>query len=80
MIEQAQTIVSASANSGIRNLVYALAGYSPSTEEVIAAFKHYVRDEAKKYDESSPVSFMSNGTVFMAFQCQTGVSPGSLST
>ena len=40
MIEQAQTIVSASAKSGIRGLVYALAGYSPTTDEVIAAFKH----------------------------------------
>jgi hypothetical protein len=54
MIEQAQTIVSASAKSGIRGLVYALAGYSPSTDEVIAAFKHYVRDEAKKYEKEFP--------------------------
>lgn len=54
MIEQAQVIVSASAKSGIRGLVYALAGYSPSTDEVIAAFKHYVREEAKKYEKEFP--------------------------
>ena len=54
MIEQAQTIVSASAKSGIRNLVHALSGYSPSTDEVIAAFKHYVLEEAKKYEREFP--------------------------
>lgn len=54
MIEQAQIIVSASAKSGIRGLVYALAGYSPSTDEVIAAFRHYVREEAKKYEKEFP--------------------------
>ena len=54
MIEQAQTLVSASAKSGIRNLVYALAGYSPSTTQVIEAFKHYVREEAKKYEREFP--------------------------
>lgn len=54
MIEQAQIIVSASAKSGIRQLVYALAGYSPSTDEVIAAFKHYVQEEAKKYEKEFP--------------------------
>lgn len=54
MIEQAQTIVSASAKNGIRGLVYALAGYSPSTDEVISAFKVYVREEAKKYESEFP--------------------------
>jgi hypothetical protein len=54
MLEQAQTIVSASAKNGIRGLVYALAGYSPSTDEVVAAFKHYVREEAKKYEKEFP--------------------------
>ena len=54
MIEQAQIIVSASAKSGIRGLVYALAGYSPSTDEVISAFKLYVREEAKKYEREFP--------------------------
>ena len=40
---QAHVILGASARSGIRNLVYALAGYSPTTQEVIDAFKLYVR-------------------------------------
>jgi hypothetical protein len=54
MVEQAQILVSASAKAGIRNLVYALAGYSPSTTEVIEAFKLYVREEAKKYEREFP--------------------------
>lgn len=54
MVEQAQILVSAAAKSGIRNLVYALAGYSPSTTEVIEAFKLYVREEAKKYEREFP--------------------------
>ena len=54
MIEQAQIIIGASAKSGIRQLVYALAGYSPSTDEVIAAFKTYVQEEAKKYEKEFP--------------------------
>jgi hypothetical protein len=37
--KQAHIIVGASAKSGIKHLVYALAGYNPTTEEVIAAFK-----------------------------------------
>lgn len=54
MVEQAQILVSAAAKSGIRNLVYALSGYSPSTTEVIEAFKLYVREEAKKYEREFP--------------------------
>jgi hypothetical protein len=54
MVTQAQIIVGASAKSGIRNFVYALAGYSPSTDEVIAAFKLYVLEEAKKYEPEFP--------------------------
>ena len=54
MIEQAQIILGASAKSGIRQLVYALAGYSPTTDEVIAAFKHYVQEEARKYEPEFP--------------------------
>lgn len=54
MVRQAEIINSASAKSGIRNLVYALAGYSPSTEEVIEAFKHYVQEEARKYESEFP--------------------------
>lgn len=54
MVSQAQIIVGASAKSGIRNLVYALAGYSPTTDEVIQAFKLYVLEEAKKYEPEFP--------------------------
>lgn len=54
IVQQAHIIVGASAKSGIRHLVYALAGYNPSTEEVIAAFKLYVQEEAKKYEPEFP--------------------------
>jgi P63C domain len=54
MIQQAQIITAASAKNGIRQLVYALAGYSPSTDEVIAAFKLYVQEEARKYEPEFP--------------------------
>jgi hypothetical protein len=52
--KQAHVILSASAKSGIKGLVYALAGYSPSTEEVIAAFKLYIQEEARKYEPEFP--------------------------
>lgn len=52
--QQAHIILSASAKSGIKGLVYALAGYSPEVEEVIAAFKHYILEEAKKYEKEFP--------------------------
>jgi hypothetical protein len=51
---QAHIIVSASAKAGIKGLVYALAGYNPTAEEVIAAFKLYVQEEAKKYEPEFP--------------------------
>lgn len=54
MVQQAQIIVSASAKSGIQRLVYDLSGYSPSTEEVIAAFKMYIQEEARKYEPEFP--------------------------
>lgn len=54
MVRQAEIVLAASARSGIKGLVYALAGYSPSTEEVIAAFKLYVQEEAKKYEPEFP--------------------------
>jgi hypothetical protein len=47
-------IVGASAKAGIKGLVYALARYNPTTEEVIAAFKIYVQEEAKKYEPEFP--------------------------
>ena len=54
MVEQAQIVLGASAKSGIRGLVYALSGYSPAAEEVIAAFKLYVQEEARKYEPEFP--------------------------
>jgi hypothetical protein len=51
---QAHLINSASAKSGIKGLVWALAGYNPTAEEVIQAFKHYVQEEARKYEKEFP--------------------------
>ena len=50
----AHIIVGASAKAGIKGLVYALAGYTPSASEVIAAFKLYVQEEARKYEPEFP--------------------------
>jgi len=51
---QAHVILNASAKAGIKGLVYALAGYNPTAEEVINAFKNYVQEEAKKYEKEFP--------------------------
>jgi hypothetical protein len=50
LAQQAHVIVGASAKSGIQGLVYRLAGYNPTADEVISAFKLYVQQEAKKYE------------------------------
>jgi hypothetical protein len=52
--KQAHIILAASAKAGIKGLVYALAGYDPTAQEVIEAFKLYVREEAKKYEREFP--------------------------
>lgn len=52
--KQAHIIVGASAKAGIKGLVYALAGYDPTKEEVIAAFKLFVRREAREYEKEFP--------------------------
>lgn len=52
--KQAAVVIGASAKAGIQGLVYALAGYRPEIEEVISAFKHYVLEEAKKYEKEFP--------------------------
>lgn len=52
--KQAHIIVSASAKAGIKQLVYALSGYDSTREEVIAAFKFYVREEARDYEREFP--------------------------
>jgi len=54
IIRQAHIVVGASAKSGIKFLVYALAGYDPTAEEVITAFKTYVQEEARKYEPEFP--------------------------
>lgn len=54
MIDRARIITSASAKSGIRGLIYALAGYDQTREEVIEAFKYYVREEAREYEKEFP--------------------------
>lgn len=55
IVAQANVILAASAKAGIQGLVYALAGYDRTKEEVIEAYKLYVRDEAREYEkEFSP--------------------------
>lgn len=55
IVAQANIILAASAKAGIQGLVYALAGYDRTKEEVIEAYKMYVRDEAREYEkEFSP--------------------------
>lgn len=53
--QSAAVLLGASAKSGIDGLVYALAGYDRTKEEVIEAYKMYVREEAREYEkEFSP--------------------------
>ena len=54
MAKQAHIILNASAKAGIKGLVYALAGYNPTAQEVIAAFKLFVREEAREYEKEFP--------------------------
>lgn len=54
MVTQARIISSASGKLGIKGLVYALAGYNPTRDEVIHAFKLYVLEEARKYEPEFP--------------------------
>lgn len=51
---QAHVIVNASAKSGIKGLVYALTGYDADREDTIAAFKFFVREEARDYEREFP--------------------------
>jgi len=56
--QQAHVILNASAKAGIKGLVYALSGYDATKEEAIAAFKFYVREEAREYEkEFSPALY-----------------------
>jgi P63C domain len=52
--KQARVILSASAKFGIKHLVYSLAGYEPTREEAIRAFKQYVQEEAREYEKEFP--------------------------
>ncbi|MFC2353271.1 MAG: P63C domain-containing protein [Eikenella corrodens] len=52
---QARIIISASAKSGIQELVYKLSGFDSTKEQFINAFKQFVRDEAKKYEKEFPI-------------------------
>jgi hypothetical protein len=54
IVKQAQVILSASAKAGIKGLVYALAGYDAVREEIVRAFKGYVREEAREYEKEFP--------------------------
>lgn len=52
--KQAHVILSASAKAGIKGLVYALAGYDATREEVVRAFKLFVQQEAREYEREFP--------------------------
>jgi hypothetical protein len=54
VVRQAHIILSASAKAGIQGLVYALAGYDATRQEVIEAFKLYVQEEAREYEKEFP--------------------------
>jgi len=54
LLKQAHVIINASAKAGITGLVYALAGYDATREEIITAFKFYVREEAREYEKEFP--------------------------
>lgn len=54
VVKQARTIRKASAKQGIKNLVYALAGYDATRQEVIDSFKFYVRETARDYEKEFP--------------------------
>jgi P63C domain len=51
---QAHIILGASAKAGIKGLVYAVAGYNATKQEIIAAFKFYVQEEARDYEKEFP--------------------------
>lgn len=52
--KQAHIILNASAKAGIKGLVYALAGYDATKEQAIAAFKFFIREEAREYEKEFP--------------------------
>lgn len=58
--KQAHVVLNASAKAGIKGLVYALAGYDATREEVIAAFKSYLAQEAREYEREFPPQLYEN--------------------
>jgi general stress protein YciG len=54
LVKQASVILAASANHGITQLVYTLAGYDQTRAEKIAAFKRFVEAEAREYEKEFP--------------------------
>ena len=54
VVKQAQIITTASAKAGIKGLVYALAGYDATREEIIQTWKRYVIEEAQEYEREFP--------------------------
>lgn len=52
--ETAQRLMNASAKSGIRDVAYAVSGYEPAAQEVIEAFKLYIREEARAWEKEFP--------------------------
>lgn len=55
VVVQANIILSASAKSGIQELVYKLSGFDSTKEHFIQAFNRFVSDEAKKYEKEFPI-------------------------
>lgn len=55
VVTQANIILSASAKSGIQELVYKLSGFDSTKEHFIQAFKQFVSEEAKKYEKEFPL-------------------------
>jgi len=54
VIRQAQILVTASAKSGIKGLVYAITGYNATREQVIRSFKLFVAQVAREYEREFP--------------------------
>lgn len=54
LADSAAILLGASAKSGIQGLVYKLAGYDATKEEVISAFKAFIQAEARKYESEFP--------------------------
>lgn len=52
--KQAQALANASMKAGLKGLAYAIAGYRPEVQEVINAFKAFVREEARQYEKEFP--------------------------